>query len=155
MFRIFFDASELERELQSIVERAGNIRPHAPEIHQILQDDIQQRFDEAPGVRETAAVLGGVVWESLSDAYLRRRPDREGGQQLIDTQRLRESFTLGDRDNIASATDNQIEFGSDVVYAAAQDERRPIAFFHEDLTETVADSVAEYVLYGGKANLLS
>lgn len=144
--QIEVDATDLIHALAQIEARASDWRSHAPKLHGILQSDIEDRFASAPGVRQTATVHGGALWESLSDRYLARRPDREGGRQLIDTTALKESFQVGDAHNIATASATELEFGSDVIYAAAQDRRRPIAFFHEDLVSALCDSVGDYVL---------
>lgn len=148
MLRLEIDTTPLIREIEQITARANDVRPHAPTIFGLLQDDVQERFETAPGVRETAVVHGGAVWESLSDRYLARRPDREGGRQLVDTTKLKDSFVVGDLNNIATATADSIEFGSEVVYAAPQDRRRPILFLHDDLVSLILDTTADYVLYG-------
>jgi hypothetical protein len=130
------------REIQSY---QSDIRRLAKPLLAIAQDDIQRRFASSPRVRSTGEVYGAVRWRSLSDAYLRANPRREGGVQLVDTGLLRKSFVRGGLGNVTEATKGEIRFGSALPRAISQHRRRRLVVEHDGLIRATEDAVARAI----------
>lgn len=97
------ETERLERALQALADRGGNARPAFEAIGEDLLLSHRDRFDaqESPD---------GEPWEPLSEAYRKRKKRRKDeilvlNTYLRDTQRYQ-------------ADDDQLEYGSDRVYAA-------------------------------------
>lgn len=98
------ETERLERALQALADRGGNARPAFEAIGEDLLLSHRDRFDaqESPD---------GEPWEPLSEAYRKRKKRRKDeilvlNTYLRDTQRYQ-------------ADDDQLEYGSDRVYAAS------------------------------------
>jgi hypothetical protein len=129
--------ANLQKYLAGVEDKAADVSFVAPQVQKVFEEDIQHRFDSSPNVRETGTVLGGAVWESLTERYLASSPHREGGKQLIDTGELRDSFRLGAPHNIAEANATEITLGSSLPKASGLDRKRPIIRVHDSLVESV------------------
>lgn len=131
-----------------VVQRLGNIRPLGLTLATVIQEDVDQRFDSAPGVEQSGTVYGGVTWDALTDAYLRANPRRQGGQQLRDTGELLGSFQVGDPNNIFLSGPDFVEFGSRLPKAAGLNTRRELLPAHEELIKTLRTAIEIYVVEG-------
>jgi hypothetical protein len=136
------------RLLEGIESRSLDIRPIARDIALAVQADVDERFDSAPGVRAGGTVYGDVSWDSLTNAYLAQRPEREGGQIYRDTGELQQSFQVGGGDNVFEATNDQVTFGSSLTKASPLHRRRPILVVHDDLVTAVGAIMEVYILEG-------
>lgn len=102
----FADAAD---RVRAIANRTGNMMPVIRAIASAMRTATSRRFDAG---RDP----DGAAWRTLSPTTIsmRRRGRGEGGPRpLLDTGRLRRSITF-------SATANTLRFGTNVVYAAAQ-----------------------------------
>jgi len=94
---------------RAIADRMRDMTPVLRAIGARMRSSTLQRFNDA---RDP----DGAAWAAMSDATksLRRKGRRAGEpQRLLDTGRLRRSITFG-------ASSNAIAFGSNLIYAAAQ-----------------------------------
>jgi hypothetical protein len=140
------DARATLKQLQRIADRSGNLSGAAVRLYNLAEQDFTQRFKSSPSTTTTAQVYGGVEWKRLSEAYLKSKPKRRQGKQLIDTKELRQSFQRGKPGNIAAATRDTVEFGSSLKKAVWNNDRRPLAPVHRELQERAAAVIQEYVV---------
>lgn len=136
--------------LDKLSQRASDIRPIANTIGLIAQGDVDERFNSSPGVRQGGQVYGGVTWDSLTEAYLRANPRREGGQIMRDTGELLNSFTVGGKGNVFEAQATQITFGSALPKATGLHRKRPILVVHDDLVQAIAAAMEAWIVEGTK-----
>lgn len=128
-----------------LITRSGNLAPAARDVALVCMADVDERFNSAPGVRQSAQVLGGAQWERLSEAYLKSNPRREGGQQLRDTGELAQSFQVGRRGNIVAGSADTITFGSNLPKARWNNRRRKMVVVHPPLVRQVARVLVLYL----------
>ena len=114
----------------------------ANDVFLALQADVDQRFNNSPGVRQGGTVFGGIAtWAPLTEQYLRRNPRRESGQLLRDSGELLQSYQVNSPNNIATSSPREIRFGSALPKARglanAQTNPRPQVGFHSRLVDTI------------------
>lgn len=134
--------------IDGIYDRANNLGPVAKNVGLTVQADVDQRFDQAPGVRQTATVYGGAQWQRLSESYLKSNPRRENGQQLRDTGELAQSFIVGRKGNVVKSDRVSISFGSNLPKARYNQRKRPMLFVHPELVRQVAKVIELYLAQG-------
>lgn len=135
-------------EIQARTNKWGSSRA-AIAIALAVQADIDQRFVTAPGVRSSGTVYGGVTWERLTEAYLKRNPRREGGQQLRDTGELLQSFQVNANGNVFEQQPNSVTVGSKLPKARGLNNKRQLIVVHDPLLQAVK-SILEVYLRTGK-----
>lgn len=143
------DTSDLERLRETLnltAKRLSDLRPLARDTALIVQADVDERFATAPSTTSGGSVYGGGSWAKLTDNYLKRNPRRQGGQLLRDTGELLQSFTVGGGGNIFKSTKDAIEFGSGLAKAAGLQEKRPMLFEHDELTDQVTELWTAYAM---------
>jgi len=74
---VFVDSSAVEKALNGYFERAANASLS------VAGEILQEAIDAV--LQSEGRVGSGGAWPQLSEAYLRRRPERSGGQMLQDT----------------------------------------------------------------------
>jgi phage gpG-like protein len=136
------------KQLQAIATRTSDLTGVASKLYAIAQKDFTQRFQSSPSVKSSAEVYGGARWQRLSEAYLKRNPNRQGGKQLIDTGELRRSFLRGKPGNIARVVGGTVEFGSSLQKAVWLDKKRPLVVEHEELAKLAGDAIETYISTG-------
>jgi hypothetical protein len=112
----------------------------------VIQSDVDERFDTAPATTSGGTVYGGETWPALTPGYLKANPRRQNGKLLNDTGELLQSFTIGGKANIFKSTKDAIEFGSGLAKAAGLQNKRPMLFEHQELTEQVTELWLAYSL---------
>ena len=131
-----------------IKQRSGDLRPVGTTIGLLIQSDVDERFNSAPGTESGGSVYGGLSWAALSEAYLKSRPDRRGGQILRDTGELLSSFTIGGRGNVFRPDSNSVTFGSALPKARGLNKKRPMLAVHPPLVDAVARAILAYIAEG-------
>ncbi|PZV19183.1 MAG: hypothetical protein DCF22_00515 [Leptolyngbya sp.] len=139
---------EQVKQLQALATRTSDLSGVAPKLYAIAQKDFTLRFQSSPSVTSSAAVYGGATWNRLSDAYLKRNPNRKGGKQLIDTGELRRSFLRGKPGNIARVVGKTVEFGSSLPKAEWMNKKRPLVVEHEQLAKEAGAAIETYITTG-------
>lgn len=102
---------EVAGELQGIAERLADMRP----IMEVLAADVRTLMDDSFNQLRSPT---GEPWRHLSEATESINPRRRGGRPENDTGRLRGSMT-------AQADQHGVLFGSNTLYAAAQNFGNP------------------------------
>ena len=143
------------REIGAISDRASDWRPISLDLGLIIQADVDERYQSAPGVRSGGQVYGGQVWPQLSDAYLAANPRREGGIIGLDTGRSRQSFTANAAGNIFETGPQEVAFGSSLPEVRGfhtgkgdPSKARPLIFAHDELVETFSARLQEWIVEG-------
>lgn len=131
--------------LDGAAERSQDISPIGLTLGLIAQADVDQRFESAPGVRQSGEVWGGVFWPALSDPYLAANPRREGGQQLRDTGELLNSFQVGGFGNVFRSGEDFMIFGSALPKAAGLNRLRQLVVVHPELVEQWRQAIALWI----------
>lgn len=142
--RIKFKAeglAEIALAAREMSDKLADLNVIAPNLFALLQSDVDERFRSAPAVRVTGKAYGGVVWENLTEAYLKRNPRREGGVQLRDTGELAQSFQVGGYGNVAEVSPTELTFGTSLPKARGLAARRPLIVVHDELVEAIASLV--------------
>lgn len=149
----------LVKQFEEMEERGLSIRPVAPKLKSIIQQDILTRFQQSPPV-ETGGVVWGemaevngqmvqsVEWAKMSDFWLNTHPHRRGGQLLIDTGALMRASTSDAGGQVYLEEDTSISLGVDVPYAQKVAERRPFIFMHQGLVDKLTIALQEYLTTG-------
>lgn len=143
--------SETIANLAQIQARAANWGSNpkvALALALAVQEDVDERFRSSPRVESGGQVFGGVTWARLTEAYLKQRPKRRGGQILRDTGKLQQSFQVGGGNSIFKASGNVVTVGSSLVYANRQHTKRPILFAHPELLLVVKNILQNYIETG-------
>lgn len=138
--------------LDQVISRIDGIRIRANDLSAIARDtalviqaDVDERFDTAPSTTSGGAVYGGLTWEPLTEAYLKRNPRRQGGQLLRDTGELQQSFTIGNSGNVFQYDNHSVTFGSALPKARGLAKKRPMIVVHDELVDTIQALWREYV----------
>ena len=114
------------------------------DIVQIILQSEEVRFRNAPGVSITGMTEDGIMWDALSDNYLKSRPDRVGGQQLIDSKELMYSVsTPGYNNQQIDISGNQITFRVTLDYAAKVNQKRPFLFLSNNTIRQIVDYIID------------
>ncbi|NJR71174.1 MAG: hypothetical protein HC771_22965 [Synechococcales cyanobacterium CRU_2_2] len=136
------DAAKLLKAIADFQEDMAKLRSPLVDV---ASKDVAKRFRSSPRVRATAQVYGGVQWARLSEGYLRSRPDRVTGTQLIDSGLLRRSFLEGRPGNITIASKNELRFGSNLERAVVQHRRRLLVVDHAGIGVETARAIAQEI----------
>ena len=114
------------------------------DIVQIILQSEEVRFRNAPGVSISGMTDDGVTWDALSDNYLKSRPDRVGGQQLIDSRELMYSVsTPGYNNQQIDISGNQITLRVTLDYAAKVNQKRPYLFLSNNTIRQIVDYIID------------
>lgn len=112
------------------------------DIVQIILQSEEVRFRNAPGVSITGMTDDGIMWDALSENYLKSRPDRIGGQQLIDSKELMYSAsTPGYNNQQIDISGNQITFRITLDYADKVNKKRPYLFLSNNTIRQIVDYI--------------
>ena len=112
------------------------------DIVQIILQSEEVRFRNAPGVSITGMTEDGIMWDALSEKYLKSRPDRVGGQQLIDSKELMYSVsTPGYNNQQIDISGNQITFRVTLDYAAKVNDKRKFLFLSSNTIRQIVDYI--------------
>lgn len=146
----FSDLAEAVERLEGIAIRAEDIRGDAANgIRLLIQQDVDYRFETAPGTETGGIAYGGAEWRSLSEAYMIANPRRYGGQILRNTGELQQSLTTeGSPYNISEVGESYLVFGSALAKAGRLNRSRPFIYWHPALLEKVAEFLARYMSGG-------
>lgn len=135
------DLSELAR-LNSTIDnlklKPEQLTQAGAGIRLIVQADVDQRFDSAPGVETGGTVWGDAYWGAVQPQYLEYHPRRIGGQLLRDTGELQQSFTA-EGTSINEISGDEFVFGSALAKAGRLHRDRSLIFWHPRLLEQVAE----------------
>jgi hypothetical protein len=135
------DLSELSR-LNSTIDnlklKPEQLTQAGAGIRLIVQADVDQRFDSAPGVETGGTVWGDAYWGAVQPRYLEYHPRRVGGQLLRDTGELQQSFTA-EGTSMYKVSGDELVFGSALPKAGWLNRDRLIIFWHPRLVEQVAE----------------
>ena len=114
------------------------------DIVQIILQSEEVRFRNAPGVSITGMTEDGIMWDALSDNYLKSRPDRVGGQQLIDSKELMYSAsTPGYNNQQIDISGNQITFRVTLDYAAKVNSNRKFLYLSNNTIRQIVDYIID------------
>ena len=114
------------------------------DIVQIILQSEEVRFRNAPGVSISGMTEDGVMWDALSEKYLKSRPDRVGGQQLIDSKELMYSVsTPGYNNQQIDISGNQITFRITLDYAAKVNDKRNFLFLSNNTIRQIVDYIID------------
>lgn len=148
-------AKELEKLTQALEKLEGKTKLSdisfrtrlGTKFSEVLAKDVRKRFMSSPPTTSGGQVYGDAYWRALSDSYLRSRPDRIGGQVLIDTTQLMQSFSVGSPMMI-SEFENQFsyKYGSRIKYAERLQKTWPIVFFHQRLLDELGDVYLKWLI---------
>jgi hypothetical protein len=114
----------------------------------IIQSEVDQVFDSAPSGSSGGSVYGGVTWTSLTEAYMRRRPDRASGQLLRDTGELLQSLAVGGSGNILTSDADSLTFGTALPKAGGLRGKRDFLFVTDTMTELIAKRWESFIVEG-------
>ena len=140
----------MEAEITGLDEITEKLEKLSKNQVQDIKDDIVQiimqaeeiRFRNAPGVSINGMTEDGITWNALSDNYLRSRPDRVGGQQLIDSKELMYAVsTPGYNNQQIDISGNQITFRITLDYAAKVNKERPYLFLSNNTIRQIVDYI--------------
>jgi len=104
-------AAEAAASLGAMADRLSDMTP----ILEVVAANVRLEIDDA---FQNGASPSGLVWQALSHTTEQINPRRVGGKPLNDTARLRRSITT-------SVTPSSLRFGTNVVYAGAQNFGNP------------------------------
>lgn len=114
------------------------------DIVQIILQSEEVRFRNAPGVSISGMTEDGITWDALSDNYLKSRPDRVGGQQLIDSKELMYSVsTPGYNNQQIDISGNQITFRVTLDYAAKVNDKRKFLYLSNNTIRQIVDYIID------------
>ena len=131
-------------------------------IFKPISTEVQQRLTRAPISQQGGYPTFGqkaknkVYWRPLSENYLRQNPRRLGKPIMVDTGRMKKSFSLNSPENIAEVKKDSntkkilFLFGSKVPYSKMQNEMRRFIFFHPTLLKKIETNIIKYLLKKNK-----
>ena len=133
---------EITKKLEKLSK--DQIQDIKDDITRIIMQSEEIRFRNAPGVRIDGLVDDGVEWKALSDGYLKNRPDRVGGQQLIDTKELMYTVsTPGYNNQQIDISGNSIVFRITLDYADNVNKERPYLFLSNNTIRQIVDYIID------------
>ena len=133
---------EITEKLEKLSK--NQIQDIKDDIVQIILQSEEVRFRNAPGVSITGMTEDGIMWDALSEKYLKSRPDRVGGQQLIDSKELMYSVsTPGYNNQQIDISGNQITFRVTLDYAAKVNQKRPFLFLSNNTIRQIVDYIID------------
>lgn len=114
------------------------------DIVQIILQSEEVRFRNAPGVTISGMNEDGIIWDALSTNYLKSRPDRIGGQQLIDSKELMYSVTVPRYNNQQiDISGNDITIRITLDYAAKVNNKRPFLYLSNNTIRQIVDYIIQ------------
>lgn len=138
------ELSKLNSAINNLKLKPEQLTQAAAGIRIIVQGDVDQRFDSAPGVATGGTVWGDEYWAAVQPEYLEYHPRRVGGQLLRDTGELQQSFTA-EGTSMYQVSGDEIIFGSALPKARRLHRDRPLVFWHPRLIEQVAEYLANWM----------
>ena len=133
---------EITKKLEKLSK--SQIQDIKDDIVQIIMQAEEIRFRNAPGVQITGMTDEGITWNALSESYLKSRPDRVGGQQLIDSKELMYSVsTPGYNNQQIDISGNQITFRITLDYAESTNKERPYLFLSNNTIRQIVDYIIQ------------
>jgi hypothetical protein len=143
---------ELKAFFTSATDRVEDWTEAAEDIVTMVRDDVRMRFQSAPSVETGGMVWGDVYWRPLNEGYLLSRPDRRGGQILIDTGALKSSVTENTTGSYTEINETEIRIGTTLPYAEElqKDENFPFIFWHPILLERITEHLLSWYMTGKK-----
>jgi len=155
MLEINLDTSGLNNLKEQLKQQQENLRNSEgfnKILSKIVSEDVTKRFNEAPKTQKGGEVHGGEIWKPLKQSTLKQRPDRLNKQILVDTGRLKNSFSINNPENKVSNSFQSWTYGSRVPYAGKQNKSRKILFWHKDLLDKVQKAYMEYIMNTGSTS---
>lgn len=114
------------------------------DIVQIIMQSEEIRFRNAPGVSINGMTEDGITWNALSESYLKSRPDRLQGQQLIDTKELMYSVsTPGYNNQQIDISGNGITFRITLDYAEKVNKDRKFLYLSNNTIRQIVDYIVQ------------
>lgn len=133
---------EITKKLEKLSK--NQIQDIKDDIVQIIMQAEEIRFRNAPGVSINGMTEDGITWNALSESYLKSRPDRVGGQQLIDTKELMYSVsTPGYNNQQIDISGNGITFRITLDYAEEQNTKRPYLYLSSNTIRQIVDYIVQ------------
>jgi phage gpG-like protein len=124
-------------QLSRLQQRAATVTTAlARDTGLVIQGEVDEIFNSAPG-SGGGSVAEGVTWPALTEAYLKRRPDRRSGQILRDTGELLNSLTVGGAGNILQVDADSLTFGSALPKSGRLNRDRQYLFITNSMTAAV------------------
>lgn len=114
----------------------------------IIQSEVDRVFESAPSTTSGGTVYGGKTWPSLTEAYLKRRPDRAGGQLLRDTGELLSSLTVDGKGNVLRSDSNSITFGTALPKGRGLRQKREFLFVTDGMVDAIATRWEQFIIEG-------
>jgi phage gpG-like protein len=114
----------------------------------VIQAEVDEVFDTAPDTVTGGNVYGGKNWKALSNAYLKRRPERVGGQIYRDSGELLQSLTVGGAGNLLQSNSDTVTFGTALPKAGRLQKDRNFLFATPAMVEAVARLWEDYIAKG-------
>lgn len=141
---------KLQDYLDGVSEKLEDWSGIGPEIETIVREDFLLKFQSSPATEIGGTIWGDQYWRPLEEGYLAARPDRRGGQILIDTQNLMKAYTQkGYYGGYSEITEDTMEFGVDseiIPHAEKLEGKFPLSFWHPVLLEKISDRIARWYL---------
>jgi phage gpG-like protein len=150
----FSQLTNILSELQSVGDRAADLKPVARQIALIISSYTDQVFDSAPSTTVSGTVFNGAFWEALSLKYRAARnksgkksKSRDNGLQLRDTGALINSLQVGGAGNFFQSGNDFIEFGTNLPQGFNNNSRAFLTHT-DDLSNLVAKALENYIITG-------
>jgi phosphatidylserine decarboxylase len=141
--------TEIKQLLEQMNTRANRVVLDTQnESGRVIQNEVAKVFQSSPSTTSGGTVYGGKTWKSLSEAYLKQRPDRASGQIYIDTGALLRSLQVGGSGTVLVALPDSIEFGTDLVKAAPLQKAREFLFETEPMARELGALWSGYIVEG-------
>jgi phage gpG-like protein len=142
--------------VQGVLDRLAKIQGRAANVTTellrdtglIIQSEVDEVFNSSPGTESGGTVQGGRTWPALTDAYLKQRPDRRGGQILRDTGELLGSLTVGGKRNILTANSDTLTFGTALPKGRGLQKKREFLFVTDSMTSAIANRWEQFIVEG-------
>jgi hypothetical protein len=118
------------------------------DIALIIQGEVDEIFNSAPSGASGGTVYGGETWNALSEAYLKRRPDRASGQIYRDTGELLQSLSVGVSGNVFEVSNKELTFGTNLVKAPRLNKLRKFLYVTPNMNTAIQKRVNIYIKTG-------
>lgn len=114
----------------------------------IIQSEVDSVFESSPSTTSGGTVYGGKTWASLTEAYLKQRPDRASGVLLRDQGELLNSLAVGGRGNVLTSDSDSITFGTALPKARGLQNKREFLFVTDGMTDAIARRWEQFIIEG-------
>ena len=111
-------------------------------VVEVLREDATLRFRNMPQ-KSGGYVLGGKVWEPVQDVLLGKKKQAELPMFEAQGKLIQSLTTPYTADSFVSYTDTGVRFGTKVKGAKNIDEKRPLIFWHDELSGKVMEIIYE------------